>query len=60
MSNAKHNGVTKEEIVEILTHTAFYAGWPKVWADFRIAKDTGIVYGVGAWQIGEIKKYTCL
>lgn len=37
--NAKNHGVTKEEIVEILTHTAFYAGWPKAWAAFRLAKE---------------------
>ncbi|MES1264318.1 MAG: carboxymuconolactone decarboxylase family protein, partial [Variovorax sp.] len=22
------NGVTKEELVEMITHMAFYAGWP--------------------------------
>lgn len=25
--SAKNNGITKEEIAEILTHAAFYAGW---------------------------------
>ena len=25
---ALHNGVTKEELVELATHLAFYAGWP--------------------------------
>lgn len=39
LQNAKNNGVTKEEIAEILTHAAFYAGWPKAWAAFRIAKE---------------------
>lgn len=39
LSNAKNHGVTKEEISEILTHTAFYAGWPKAWAAMRIAKE---------------------
>ena len=37
--NAKNNGVTKEEIAAIVTHTAFYAGWPKAWAVFRLAKE---------------------
>ena len=37
--NAKNHGVTKEEMVEILTHAAFYAGWPKAWAAFRLAKE---------------------
>ena len=36
---AKQNGVTRSEIAEILTHAAFYAGWPKAWAAFRMAKE---------------------
>lgn len=39
LQNAKNHGVTREEIAEILTHTAFYAGWPKAWAAFRMAKE---------------------
>lgn len=39
LENAKKNGITKTEIAEILTHAAFYAGWPKAWAAFRIAKE---------------------
>ena len=39
LMSAKNNGVTKTEIAEILTHAAFYAGWPKAWAAFRMAKD---------------------
>lgn len=39
ISEAKKNGVTKEEMAEILTHAAFYAGWPKAWAAFRMAKE---------------------
>lgn len=38
LTTAKNNGVTKTEIAEILTHAAFYAGWPKAWAAFRMAK----------------------
>lgn len=37
--SAKKNGVTKEEMAEILTHLAFYAGWPNAWAAFRMAKE---------------------
>ncbi|WP_317854423.1 carboxymuconolactone decarboxylase family protein [Chakrabartyella piscis] len=37
--NAKNHGVTGEEMAEILTHTAFYAGWPNAWAAFRMAKE---------------------
>lgn len=36
---ARKNGVTRAEISEILTHVAFYAGWPNAWAAFRMAKD---------------------
>ena len=39
LTTAKNNGVTKTEIAEILTHAAFYAGWPKAWAAFRMAKE---------------------
>lgn len=39
LATAKKNGITKTEIAEILTHLAFYAGWPKAWAAFRMAKD---------------------
>ena len=37
--NAKKNGVTKEEFAEIITHVAFYAGWPNAWAVFNMAKE---------------------
>lgn len=39
LQTAKANGVTKTEISEMLTHIGFYAGWPKVWAAFRLAKE---------------------
>ena len=39
LQNAKNHGVTGEEMAEILTHAAFYAGWPKAWAAFRMAKE---------------------
>ena len=39
LKNAKNNGVTKEEIAAIITHVAFYAGWPKAWASFNLAKE---------------------
>ena len=32
LTAAKNNGITRCEIAEILTHAAFYAGWPKAWA----------------------------
>ena len=39
LQTAKNNGVTKTEMAEILTHLAFYAGWPNAWAAFRLAKE---------------------
>ena len=39
LQNAKNNGVTREEIAAAITHTSFYAGWPKAWATFNLAKD---------------------
>ena len=32
------NGVTREEIGELITHLAFYAGWPSAMSAARIAK----------------------
>ena len=39
LQTAKSNGVTKAEMAAILTHVAFYAGWPNAWAAFRMAKE---------------------
>ena len=39
LQTAKKNGITRTEISEIITHIAFYAGWPKAWAAFRLAKE---------------------
>ena len=39
LQTAKKNGITRTEISEIITHIAFYAGWPKAWGAFRLAKD---------------------
>lgn len=39
LQTAKKNGISKQEIAEVLTHLAFYIGWPKAWATFRMAKD---------------------
>jgi 4-carboxymuconolactone decarboxylase len=35
---AKHNGNTEEELIEAITHLAFYAGWPKAMSAMAIAK----------------------
>ena len=56
--NAKNNGITKEEMAEIITHAAFYAGWPNAWAVFNLAKEvyaddnTKVEHG-GMFGLGE-------
>lgn len=39
LMEARKNGITRTEAAEIITHIAFYAGWPKAWAAFRLAKE---------------------
>lgn len=39
LQNAKARGVTRPEIAAVLTHTGFYAGWPKAWAALKLAKE---------------------
>lgn len=38
IERALANGVTREEIGELITHLAFYAGWPAAMTVGRIAK----------------------
>lgn len=45
LQTAKANGITRTEIAEVLIQIGFYAGWPKAWAAFRLAKDV--------WKEGE-------
>ncbi len=39
LGRALDNGVTKDEIAEVITHLAFYAGWPASMTAARIAKE---------------------
>ena len=39
LQNAKTHGVTQKEIAAIITHVAFYIGWPKAWNVFNLAKE---------------------
>ena len=36
--NAKNHGVSRKEMAAVITHTAFYSGWPHAWAVLNIAK----------------------
>lgn len=35
---AKQNGATEDELIEAITHLAFYAGWPKAMSAMTIAR----------------------
>ncbi len=39
ITNAKKNGVSRNEITESLTHIAMYVGWPKIWAALNYVKE---------------------
>ena len=39
LDRALLNGVTKDEIVELITHLAFYSGWPTAMTAARLAKE---------------------
>lgn len=36
---AMENGNTKAELIEVITHLAFYAGWPKAMSAMAVAKE---------------------
>lgn len=42
IEKGKENGIAREEIVEMITQLAFYAGWPRAWAIFNIVKEVYI------------------
>lgn len=65
LQTAKANGVTKAEMAELLTHVAFYAGWPNAWAAFRMAKEVykdedkaGGLFGLGEPNTAYAKYFT--
>jgi 4-carboxymuconolactone decarboxylase len=39
LNKAVENGLTKEELVEVITHLAFYSGWPNAMSAIMIAKE---------------------
>jgi 4-carboxymuconolactone decarboxylase len=40
LKRAKENGVTESELIETITHLAFYSGWPKAISAIKVAKET--------------------
>ena len=39
LNRAKENGLSENELVEVITHLAFYSGWPKSMSAIRVAKE---------------------
>ena len=39
LENAVKNGITKEELIEVITHLAFYSGWPNAMSAMTVAKE---------------------
>jgi 4-carboxymuconolactone decarboxylase len=39
LARARDNGVTQEELIEAITHLAFYAGWPSAVTAISVAKE---------------------
>lgn len=39
LGRAVENGVTEQELIEAITHLAFYAGWPSAMSAIMIAKE---------------------
>jgi 4-carboxymuconolactone decarboxylase len=39
LNRAVENGLTKEELIEVITHLAFYSGWPNAMSAITIAKE---------------------
>ena len=38
LAKALENGVTREEIIELITHLAFYSGWPTASTALAVAR----------------------
>jgi alkylhydroperoxidase/carboxymuconolactone decarboxylase family protein YurZ len=65
LTRARENGVTQEELIEAITHLAFYAGWPNAITAISVAKEvfqtkrragrrTGGSSKVGRWITGPV------
>ncbi|HEY2797848.1 MAG TPA: carboxymuconolactone decarboxylase family protein [Thermoanaerobaculia bacterium] len=40
LNRARENGLTETQVVEVITHLAFYCGWPRAMSAIRVAKET--------------------
>ena len=52
LGRALDNGVTPEEISEVITHLAFYSGWPKAVNASRIAAEVFVARGLPLPEVG--------
>ncbi len=39
LRRAKDNGLTENELAEVIIHLAFYAGWPRAMSAVRVARE---------------------
>lgn len=39
IAHAVENGATRTEVIEAITHLAFYVGWPKAMSAMKVAKE---------------------
>ena len=64
----KKHGITKEEVVEIVTQLAFYCGWPKAWSTFSLIQEVysdenikethGGIFGMGEPNVNFAQYFT--
>ena len=54
IQNAKNHGISQKEMAAVITHVAFYAGWPHAWAVFNIAKE---VYAENAPAVSDKDRF---
>lgn len=67
INNARVHGVSKEEMVEIITQLAFYVGWPNAWAVFPLVQEvynqdkvmnvSESLFGLGEENVGFAKYF---
>lgn len=39
LKRAKENGLSEQELAEVIIHLAFYAGWPRAMSAVRVARE---------------------
>ena len=54
IQNAKNHGISQKEMAAVITHVAFYAGWPHAWAVFNIVKE---VYAENAPAVSDKDRF---